>query len=56
MNFRVLENQSQSWKSPGNFFLEKSKNPVWNKTIFNLPLLYFILEVEKHVKRQQELF
>ena len=28
MNLRALENQSESWKSPGNLSLEKGANPV----------------------------
>ena len=28
MNFGVLENQSESWKSPGNLFLKKNMDPV----------------------------
>ena len=27
VNFRALENQSESWKSPGNMFLKKAMNP-----------------------------
>ena len=31
MNFRVLENQSESWKGPGNLFLKRGVNPVYYK-------------------------
>ena len=38
MNFRALENQSESWKSPGNLFLKKCTNPVLIVADFNFHL------------------
>jgi len=31
VNFKVLENQSEFWKSPGNLFQKKGTNPVMSE-------------------------